>query len=200
VDGPIHLIVRLSEDGKAYATSPQAPGLAYGRQSLHELHDDLEGVLSFHFEQPGPFKVIEHHERHHDISGHELVTRIAMDEHHAARLTVSDRIGQVMAAPAQAESLLSAVPNSAGEVISVCAGPSDTIGWLTEQLDPRGDAFVAALSIADSMLLGLPFTVGDGSRPGWEAASYPRETPLSEIMQRSPVVTPSRVSRYELCR
>jgi hypothetical protein len=84
------------------------------------------------------------------------VTRIAIDEHHAARLTVYDRIRQVTAAPVQAESLLSAAPNSPGEIVYVCAVPSDTIGWLAEQLDPRGDAFVA--------------------------------------------VTPSRVSRYELCR
>lgn len=93
MDGPIHLIVRVFDDGKAYATSPQAPGLVYGRQSRKELHDDLEDVLSFHFDQPGPFEVIEHHERHHDISGHELVTRIAIDEHQAARMAVYERIG-----------------------------------------------------------------------------------------------------------
>jgi hypothetical protein len=199
VDGPIHLIVRVSQDGKAYATSPQAPGLAYGRQSLEELHEDLADVLSFHFDEPGPFQVIEHHERHHEIDGRELVTRVALDEHQADRMTVYRRIGHVMATPDQAESLLSAVPNSVGEAVYVCAVPSDTVGWLTAQLDPRGDAFAAALNIADSMLLALPFAVSDDGRPGWQPSAYPPETPLSEIMQRSPIVTPSQVSLHELC-
>ncbi len=49
----IHLIIRLSGDGSVYATSPQAPGLVYGRSSLAELRSDLEDVLSFHFGRPG---------------------------------------------------------------------------------------------------------------------------------------------------
>jgi len=69
----IHLIIRLSDDGSVYATSPQAPGLVYGRPSLEELRSELQDVLSFHFGRPGPFDVIEHHERHYDIAGRELV-------------------------------------------------------------------------------------------------------------------------------
>ncbi|MGH3236926.1 MAG: hypothetical protein ACRDOH_27460, partial [Streptosporangiaceae bacterium] len=102
----IHLIIRLSDDGSAYATSPQALGLVYGRSSLEELRSGLDGVLSFHFERPGPFDVIEHHERHYDIAGRELVTRLAVDEHRDERQAVYERIGQVLSVPAQAESLV----------------------------------------------------------------------------------------------
>lgn len=163
----IHLIVRLSEDGRAYATSPQAPGLLYGRPSLNELRYDLEDVLSFHFDRPGPFEVVEHHEHHYDMAGRELVTRLAMDEHHDQRLAVLDRIGQAMTVPEQAESLVSAVTNSVGEAVYVCAVPSDTFGWLVAQLGPRGDAFVAALTIADDFLLlcRSPWTT-ERARPG----------------------------------
>jgi predicted RNase H-like HicB family nuclease len=55
----IHLYVQKTEDGY-YATSPQVPGLMYGRATLEELRDDLEGALEFYFDHPGPFRVMEH--------------------------------------------------------------------------------------------------------------------------------------------
>ena len=195
----IQLIVRLSEDGKAYATSPQAPGLTYGRKSLKELHHDLQDVLSFYFDQPGPFTVVEHHEHHYDIAGHELVTRIAMDENHPARLEALDRLGQAMQVPEQAESLLSAAANAVGEVVYVCALPSDTLGWVAAQLGPNGDALNAAVTIADQMLLALPFANDDGTRPELDQFSGTPGTKLSEIIQRSPIVTPSQVARLQVC-
>ena len=89
----IHMIMRLSDDGSVYATSPQAPGLIYGRQSLAEWPSDLPSVLSFYYQRPGPFDVIEHHERHYDVEGRELVTRLARDEHRDQREAVYERIG-----------------------------------------------------------------------------------------------------------
>jgi hypothetical protein len=166
---------------------------------LKELHGDLNDVLSFHFESSGPFKVIEHRERHHEIDGRELVARIALDKHEAARLAVYDRIGRAIGVPEQVKSLLSAVTNTVGETVYVCAVPSDTIGWLIAQLDPRGDALTAALTIADEMLLGLPFALDDGTRPAWQTLSDGPETQLSEIMQRSPIVTPSQMTGLQLC-
>jgi hypothetical protein len=106
----IHMIMRLSGDGSVYATSPQAPGLIYGRQSLPEWRSGLEDVLSFYFERPGPFDVIEHHERHYDVEGRDLVTRVAVDERHDQRQAVYERIGRVLRLPDQAESLVSATP------------------------------------------------------------------------------------------
>jgi len=59
----IHLVIR-AVDGGFYATSPQAPGLAYLRPTLDELRADVDGVLAFHLDRPGPFTVLEHHELH----------------------------------------------------------------------------------------------------------------------------------------
>ncbi len=176
----IHLIIRLSGDGSVYATSPQAPG-----------------VLSFHFGRPGPFDVIEHHERHYDIAGRELVTRLAMDEHRDQRQAVYERIGQVLRVPGQAESLVSAVTNRVGETVYVCAVPSDTLGWLAAQLDRPGDALVVALTIADHFLLTLPIAEDDGTHPAWSLGSSQPETRLSEIMQKIPVVTPPQTAPLE---
>lgn len=153
---PIQLMVRLSGDESVYAMSPQAPGLAYGRSSLQELRSDLQDVLAFHFDRPGPFDVVEHHERHYEIAGRELVIRIAQDEHRDQRQAVDDRIGRALNVPGQAEALVSTVTNKVGEAIYVCAVPSDTLGWLSAQLDGPGDALVAALTTADQFLLTLP--------------------------------------------
>lgn len=199
MDEPVHLIIRLSKDGSTYATSPQAPGLLYGRKSLRELHADLQDVLSFHFDRPGPFEVIEHHERHHLIDGHELVTRLAIDEHRAARAEVHNRIGRAIGVPEQAASFLSSVTNSVGEAVYVCAVPSDTIGWLAAQLDPRGDALTAALTIADEMLFALPFVVDDRAKPSWQRVSDAPSTTLSEVMQRSLIVTPPQPNLVQSC-
>lgn len=194
---PIHLIVRVSDDGSAYATSPQAPGLMYGRPSLKDLRSDLQDVLAFHFDRPEPFDVIEHLERHYEIAGRELVTRVAQDEHRDQRQAVYERIGRALTVLGQAEALVSAVTNKAGEAVYVCAVPSDTLGWLAAQLDGSGDALVAALTTADQFLLTLPIAADEGTRPGWSVRSSTPDTPLSEVVQSIPVVTPPQTVHLE---
>lgn len=194
---PIHLIIRLSADGSVYATSPQAPGLVYGRSSLPELRSDLQDVLAFHFGRPGPFDVIEHHERHYEIAGRELVTRIALDDYRDQRQAVYERIGHALRVPGQAEALVSAVTNKVGEAVYVCAVPSDTLGWLAAQLDGSGDALVAALTTAEQFLLTLPIAADEGTHPAWSGGSSTPETPLSEIVQRIPIVTPPQTAHLE---
>lgn len=189
----IHLIIRLSDDGSAHATSPQAPGLVYGRPSLKALRAGLEDVLSFHFERPGPFDVTEHHERHHDIADGELVIRVAMDERTKERQEVYQRIMSVLTVPGQAESLASGVTNLVGEVVYVCAIPTDTLGWLADQLSCPGDALFAAVMIADNHLLTLPFAEDDGTHPTWRHLPSPLPgTQLAEVIQMSPVLAPSQ--------
>lgn len=193
MDEDLHLIIRLSDNGKAYATSPQAPGLVYGRPSLKELRHDLDEVLAFHFERPGPFRVVEHIERHYDLADGELVIRIAMDAYTGEREAVANRILQVASLPEQARALVSAA-NPIGEAVYVCAVPSDTLGWLGAQLQPTmpGDMINAALTIADGFLFTMPVAVGDGDGPTWPVGSAPPTTSLAEIMQRTPIVTPQR--------
>jgi hypothetical protein len=200
VDEELHLIIRLSDDGKAYATSPLAPGLVYGRPSLKELRYDLDDVLSFHFDRPGPFKVVEHVERHYDLAGGELVIRVAVDAHMDEREAVAERIMQVASVPEQAQSLVSAA-NAVGEAVYVCAVPSDTLGWLAAQLQPsvQGDIINAALPIADGFLFTLPVAGDESNRPTWTVSSAPPAMQLSEVMQKTRIVTPQRLVSLELC-
>jgi hypothetical protein len=91
---------------------------------------------------------------------YELVIRIALDEHRDERQEVDTRIGRVLAIREQAQYLLAGPPNAVGEVVYTCAVPADTISWLVDQLDPRGDALVAAVAIADQFVLTLPLSYG----------------------------------------
>lgn len=191
---PIHLMVRHNPNG-LYATSPQLPGFAYGRRTLPELRADLQDALSFHFDRPGPFRVAEHHEWHYEVAGNEFVIRVAQDESAHLREQVADRLGVVIKDPAQVDSLAHRPANTVGEVVYVCALPTDNVGWFMAQLDERGDAFHAAITIADSMLLTLPFTHGGGhltlpDRYTLGSRSYSTATPLSEIIRMIQVVTP----------
>jgi hypothetical protein len=193
----IHLVVRESDGGQVYATSPQAPGLVYGRESIAELRQDLADVLTFRLDRQGPFRVVEHREHHYDISDRELVIRLALDNQEADRRIVRERIGRALGHPEQAEALLAGVPNATGEAVYVCAVPSDTIGWLEAQFDPRGDAFTAALAIADGLVLTLPFAMNDGLHPSWHLISDGPDTKLSEVMRRSMIVTPPQLVHLE---
>lgn len=194
----LHVIIRATDDG-FFATSPQAAGLVYGRPTLQELHAGLDDVLRFHFEEAGPFTVVEHHERHYDIVDGEVVTRIALDGQRDERQEVYTRVGRALAVPEQARSLVKGPTNRVGEVVFVCAVPSDTVGWLAAQLDPRGDALVVAVAIADPYVLTLPFGYDGeyakqvGLPIGGEQPAP--ETTIGEIMKRTPIVQPVQVGR-----
>ncbi|MFD9717418.1 hypothetical protein [Streptomyces sp. NPDC059076] len=195
-DELIHLIIRKTEDG-LYATSPQLPGFMYARGDMAELRADLREALSFHTGKPGPFRTIEHHERHYEVAGGELVTRLAKDSFAADRQIVYERLGKVIRDPGQARSLAHGRTNTAGEVVYVCALPSDTLGWLMAQLSDPEDAFYAAVTIADPMLLTLPFAHGRryaGLEGTYTAGSrgYKAETRISEIIQATRIVTPAQ--------
>lgn len=196
---PLQLIVRLTDDSdRVYATSPQAPGLVFGRESLAELRADLQDVLAFHFERSGPFEVTEHHERHYELAGGELVTRLAIDEHRDERQQVYDRLGRALRVPGQADALVSAVTNKAGEVVYVCALPTDTFGWLAAQLDGTGDALVAALNTADQYLLTLPIVAGEEAHPRWSIGPVSSQTLLSEIARELLIVAPPPVTHLQV--
>lgn len=192
-DEPMHLIVRDTGEG-FYATSPQAPGLAYGRATLAELRAELQDVLAFHFDRPGPFQVAEHLERHTAVEGGELVTRIATDQHRDQRQEVATRLGRALAVPGQARSLLEGPANRVGEVVYVCAVPSDTIGWLAAQLDQHGDAVVVAVAIAEPFVFTVPITSGDDlaqlAGVAIHERGYSPQTTVGELVRDSPILQP----------
>lgn len=188
----IHLFVRPAEDDRdVYVTSPQAPGLVFGRPTLREIREELDDVLAFHFDRPGPFKVVEHHERHYDVAGGELVTRLAADEHRAERHVVYERIGAALRVPGQAHNLLEAPANKLGEVVYVCAVPSDTVGWLGDQLDPRSDdALMVAVAVSDELLFTVAMVKGE-EHAGPDLVLAENDRTVADVIRQVAVVSPA---------
>lgn len=191
----IHLFVREQADGSAYASSPQAPGLIYSEPSLKELRAGVQDLLEFHFDRPGPFRVVEHHEYRYDVAEHELVVRVAFDKHVEARQLVQKQIMAALKEPGQAEDLADTPANKAGEIVYVCALPSDTVGWLGDQLDPRcSDGFMAAASASQYFLFAV--LMAKGEEYAW-GDPIPAEDGMTfaEVMRQTAIVGPSHPKR-----
>jgi hypothetical protein len=199
VNEELHLIIRMSEDGTVYATSPQAPGLMIGRSSLKLLRYDLADVLSFHFDDTGPFNVVEHLERHFVLGDGELVIRVAQDADVKDREAAARRILEAASVPEQARSLVSTA-NDVDESVYVCAVPSDTLGWLRAQIQ-SGETVNVAVPIAEGFLFTMPVAADVANTlSGWgEWTSASPETRLSDVMQKTRVVTPQHSGSLELC-
>ncbi|GII81122.1 hypothetical protein Sru01_61040 [Sphaerisporangium rufum] len=200
----IHLIVRPSLDGaEFYATSPQAPGLLYGRPDLDRLRADLPETLGFYFDHPGPFQVQEHHEHHHELRGGELVVRTALDKHLAARRATGDALSAAAKDADQADALPAAPAGKTGEVVYICGVLSDTVGWVANQLDPRGDAATVAVSVADLMIVTVPFVHDPATVHGGvvriAARPYARDTRLADLVRALKIVSPATVTRLSAC-
>jgi hypothetical protein len=122
------------------------------------------------------------------------VTAAARHRIRNCRRIESIELGRALTVPAQALSLLEGPANRVGEVVYLCAVPSDTIGWLVGQLDPRGDAAVVAVAIAEPFVFTVPVTSGDGTAQvaGVSIAErgYATGTTLGELVRDTPIVQP----------
>lgn len=181
----LHVIVRAEEDGTFFARSPQVPGLAYGADSLAELRAGLDDVLVLALERPGPFLIAEHHERHFEVAGRELVVRLAADDMHEQRQEAYARLARAVSVPEQVEALLDAPADIVGEILYLCAVPSDTVHWIAAQLDPDGAATLA-VAVADELLLTYRVHA-DSHRP---IAARPGEETVADIMRTRSIVRP----------
>ena len=193
----VHMVVRKSATGQdVYATSPQAPGLLYGCPTLDELRSQYQDVLKFHLKEPGPFVIQEHRECHYGISGGELVIRMALDDHAPARRPTFDTLNQAAVTDqAQTQGLVSAAANAVGEVVYICGLLHDTLGWVLDQLPPRGDIANVAVPVAGLLLVTVPFAY---DRTALEersltigAHAYPLTTELSTVIHDLGAFAPS---------
>jgi hypothetical protein len=181
---PIHVIVRATAGG-FYVTSPQAPGLAFGRRTIDGIHGELQDVLAFHFDEPGPFTVIEHHEHSHEAAGHELVTRLAIDDHKAQRQETYKRLRAALSVPEQVEALVEEPANLVGEVLYICVLPSDTLQWVGAQLDPRGESATLVVAVADDLMLS--FDVSTGSDTPRSHGLAPDDQTVADLVRTTPI-------------
>ncbi|KLL12991.1 MULTISPECIES: hypothetical protein [Protofrankia] len=173
----IAAIVR--RDGESWsAWSPQCPGLAVAEPTEAELRKALPEALTWYFDGDSDFDTLIHLEQ--ELRG--VVVRTAQDRFGWERQMVAERVGAALGVESQAEQLRTAEPNSAGEIVYVCALPTDPVSWLTAQLDEAADPVAVALPAAESMLWTLRF--GAGNRRGEEPVGvvYRPETTFGELV------------------
>ncbi|ONH59423.1 hypothetical protein CcI49_15655 [Frankia sp. CcI49] len=173
----ITVIVR--RDGESWsAWSPHCPGLAVAEPTAAELRGALPEALTWYFDGDSDFEILVHLEQ--ELRG--VVVRIAQDAFVWERQLVAERLGAALGVQEQAERLRAAPSNSAGEVVYVCTLPSDSISWLTAQLDDVADPVVVALPAAESTLWTLQFGGGRRTGVGTADVDYSPDTTLGEVM------------------
>ncbi|MCK9896884.1 hypothetical protein [Frankia sp. AgB32] len=173
----ITVIVR--RDGESWsAWSPQCPGLAVAEPTAAELRGALPEALTWYFDGDSDFEILVHLEQ--ELRG--VVVRIAQDAFGWERQLVAERLGAALGVEDQAERLRAAPPNSAGEIVYVCALPTDPISWLTTQVGDVADPVVVALPAAEAMLWTLQFGTGSRAGAGSVDVGYLPDTTFGEIM------------------
>jgi hypothetical protein len=174
----VSVIVR-EDDPSWWAWSPQCPGLTAGHETEAELLQSLPGTIAWYFEDDHSdydFDIQIHVER--EVGG--VFIRVAHDEQYAARQEVADRIAAALANPVLAERLRGAPANWAGEVVFICALPTDTRAWLDHQTEEGDGAVIVFVPLSGTTLWarafgdqpadvpvspGLPVNAGDPVRP-----------------------------------
>ncbi len=173
------MIVREDEPSW-WAWSPQCPGLTAGEETEVELLRSLPGTIAWCFEDDHPgedFDMRVHVER--EVGG--VFLRVARDEQHAARQEVADRIIVALADPDLAERLRAAPPNWAGEVVYICALPTDTRDWLDNQIE-EGDGTVNVVVPLSSNVLWVR---AYGDQPASVPANAELPTNMGDPMRQA---------------
>lgn len=193
----INLIVRPTPDG-VHARSPQCPGLVVSRATVTELKNDLDDILAFYFNRPGPFDLLAHEENARDIDGAEVVLRCATDEHYRARTLIADQVIAALADSGQRPDLLSYPTDKVGELLFVSVMARDTLGWIASQLDDSGEPAVIAAPVGEGLIWTNVVSYGDpdGSKmrqPSETAADLAdgSDTTVAQMMRAAPLLRAS---------
>ncbi|GAA1590162.1 hypothetical protein GCM10009789_49750 [Kribbella sancticallisti] len=150
-----HVVVTWEGDSGLSATSPQVPGWSFGRPTKTEFQADYHAALR----DAGVLGQVIGHEQRRFVSpeGIEYILRIADDKHRPERTELAWRMAAVLQSDQRHSDLDTAAKNPMGEVTYICCIASDTVGWVAEQMDSRGDAVQVALAVADEMVMTTQF-------------------------------------------
>lgn len=168
--------------------SPQLPGFVGGRSTREELEADLDDILEF-AEAPRDAVRAIHWQSHLTLpDGDECVVRVHHDRHVGERMDCAKSVMGALSLAEQRTQVMDVPRTRTGEVLFVCALATDHVGWLVDQLDPRGETAVFAVAVAEQFIYTTALHRGDIddeteewlplSEFGWDA-----DTTVSEIMQ-----------------
>lgn len=157
----LHLVA-TNEDGFGWSlTSPQVPGLTYGRRDLDQFQNGMRDVLDFADAPDLPWAL---HQEIRGVSpeGVEYRIRAAQDNYAPERRVVGDRVRSVVLTdPDLRPSLLASTKHSGvGDVLFITVVPDDRLGWVFDQLDAR-DGRASVVGSEDDQLIWTT-TVSNG--------------------------------------
>jgi hypothetical protein len=173
----VAVIVR--RDGESWAGwSPQCPGLAVVQPTAEDLRNALPGALQFYFDD------VAEPEFHLEHELHGVVVRVAQDALRWERQVLAERVAAALGVEEQATTMRAAPANSLGDIVYVCALPSDTVEWVVQQMENGRDAVTVALPVADELIWTTAFATADGGAVRTITdAGYSDTTTWGEIMQ-----------------
>jgi hypothetical protein len=177
VDDAIDVVVRADGDSWG-AWSLQLPGFAAAQPTAEELRAALPEAVAFALGGPARTPITVHVE--FEISG--VVVRVAQDRYRWERQHVAERLVAALAVEDQVSDLRGAPANALGDIVYVCAMPSDQVGWLARQMDPKSDWLTAVVSVADEMIWTFSFGTGHDSDGRVDEFDLPLDTPMSLLM------------------
>lgn len=174
-------------------SSPQLPELIGGRETYQELVKDLDELIVFGGGSVDAPRLV-HVQTHRMLeNGDELVVRVALDAHDKERLTVAARLNSALGLTGQVTNMLNVPRRPTGEALFVCALPSDTLGWLGDQMEDQ-DALCVVTSVGngDESMIRVQFLthgealLSSGVEPHQpttaDAMGFTRSTTLSEVI------------------
>ncbi|MDT3438978.1 hypothetical protein [Pseudofrankia sp. BMG5.37] len=197
----VDLIVRRDE-GTWAAWSPRCPGLAIVQLSQPDLVREARGAIREFLQPAADLAATGERDRdllvdlrvHVEGEIRGVVVRVCQDEHLWERQHVAERLSAALGDPAQATNLAARRTTALGDVVFVCAMPTDTLDWVFEQMQP-GDALSMVVSVADNMIWVSTFS-HDEFRPDRADGGLPVTTTIAEIMQldNAPLHAPLHVA------
>lgn len=181
--------VMVREDGGSWAAwSPQCPGLMVVEPTPEELREALRPALRFYYSDDQEAATASRYmvNLEQEING--VVVRVRQDEHAYERQLLAQRVAAQLGGTETAEDMRSSPANPLGDVVFVCALPSDTFGWIGRQMEdedtinvvlPASELFVWSMSFSNST---RPRSLAAGRRGS--DLGYQESTTLGQMMTR----------------
>jgi hypothetical protein len=148
-----------------------------------DLQDALPGALATYFND-GEVRDIEIH-LENELLG--VVVRVAQDHLSWDRHLLAARLASTLGVGGQSQMIRSGQANLLGDIVYAMALPSDTVGWLTRQMDTDGDAITVAVPTADELIWTgvLTSAANDTTNGGikFGGTLFPAAAPFGEVIQ-----------------
>lgn len=185
-----HVFVTNEREHGYSMDSPQVPGLVFGRNTETEFRADYQKVL---YEVGVRGSVVGHTQlRIEAFDGSECLIRFMEGDTEAERRTIAVQVERLVKSAERCSEFLDDLEQSpTGEYVFVACLATDTVGWLIDQLNPRGDVLTAVIGVAEVMLAATQ--IASGVTVDWppiEDLGWTRAMTIQDLLQRRPSERP----------